>query len=290
MPRWTASPVAASGLIVLGLVVQDLGAAISVLVFPHLGAAGMTGLRLVFSAAILLLVARPRLRGRTRGDWLTVLGFGVVLGAMNLCFYEAIARVPLGIVVTIEVLGPLILSVVKGRRLLSMVWAVLAVAGVALLGGVNLESLDPVGVAFAVAAGVLWACYILSSVAAGRRFARLDGLALAMAVGAVLVLPLAIATGGPAIVDPRWLGLALAVAVMSSALPYGLELVALRRVPESAFGVLMSLSPAIAALIGLIVLGQRLEPLDVLAILLVVAASAGAVLTARRRELVPPPV
>jgi len=281
-------PITASALVVVGLIAQDVGAGISVLVFPEVGAAGMTALRLVFSAAILLIIARPRLRGRSRRDWLTVLGFAAALAAMNLCFYEAISRIPLGIAVTIEVLGPLILSVVLGRRWLNLLWALLGLVGVVMLGGLNLERLDPVGVLFAVAAGALWACYILASAATGRRFERLDGLAIAMAVAAIVVLPIGIGSAGPALLDPRWLGLGVAVAVLSSTIPYALELVALRRLPEAAFGVLMSLSPAIAALAGLVILGQSISVLDVVAIAVVIVASAGAVLTARAKEPIPP--
>lgn len=280
----------ASSLVVVGLVAQDAGAAISVMLFPHLGPGGMAAVRLAWSAVILLLIARPALRGRSRGDWVTVVGFGAALGAMNLSFYEAISRIPLGIAVTIEVLGPLILSVVMGRRLLSLLWAALALVGVALLGGANVERLDPVGVGFAVAAGALWAGYILASAATGRRFARLDGLAIAMTVGAALVLPFGAATAGAAILDPRWLGVGLAVAVLSSTVPYAFELLALRRLPESAFGVLMSLSPAIAALAGLVLLGQPVTALDAVAIVLVIVASAGAVLSARPKPAAPDPV
>jgi inner membrane transporter RhtA len=283
-----SGPIAASGLVVIGLIAQDVGAAISVTVFPEVGAAGMTALRLVFSAAILLVIARPRLRGRTRRDWLTVVLFAGALAAMNLSFYEAISRIPLGIAVTIEVLGPLVLSVIMGRRWLNLLWALLALVGVVILGGLNLERLDPIGVAFAVAAGALWAAYILTSAATGRRFERLDGLAIAMAIAAIAVLPFGAAVAGPALVDPRWLVLGLAVAVLSSTIPYAFELVALRRLPESAFGVLMSLSPAIAALAGLVLLGQSVTALDWIAIAIVVVASAGAVLTARRREPIPP--
>jgi len=283
-------PIGASALVVVGLVAQDVGAAIGIMLFPEVGPGGMAALRLVFSAAILLVIARPALRGRTRRDWATVLAFGATLGAMNLSFYEAISRIPLGIAVTIEVLGPLMLSVVMGRRLLSLLWAVLAVVGVVILGGLNLQRLDPVGLAFAIAAGALWAAYILASAATGRRFARLDGLAIAMAVAAILILPFGIATAGAALIDPRWIGLGLAVAVLSSTIPYALELVALRRLPESAFGVLMSLSPAIAAIAGLVLLGQPVTPLDAVAILLVVIASAGAVLTARPRAQAPDPI
>ena len=272
----------------VGLIAQDVGAAISIMVFPEVGAAGMTALRLVFSAAILLVIARPRLRGRSRRDWMTVVLFAAALAAMNLSFYEAISRIPLGIAVTIEVLGPLLLSVIMGRRWLNALWAALALIGVVILGGLNLERLDPIGVLFAIAAGALWALYILTSAATGRRFERLDGLAIAMAIAAVVVLPFGAISAGAALFDPRWLLLGLAVAVLSSTIPYALELVALRRLPESAFGVLMSLAPAIAALAGLVILGQPVTALDAVAIAIVIVASSGSVLTAKPREAIPP--
>jgi inner membrane transporter RhtA len=268
-----------------GLACQEVGAAIAVLLFPAAGPAGMTFLRLAFSAVLLLAILRPRLRGHTRESWLTVAGFGVVLAAMNLCFYEALSRLPLGPAVTIEVLGPLVLSVVLSRRAIAWLWAVLALAGVALLGAGGLSALDPVGVLFALAAGVMWAGYILGSARTGAAFPRLDGLALASSVGAVVSLPfaLALAGGGAALLRPDILLLGLAVAVLSSTIPYGLELIALRRIRPSTFGVLMSLAPAIGAVVGLLVLGQQLTLLQWLAIALVVAASAGAVRTGEPR-------
>jgi inner membrane transporter RhtA len=262
-----------------GLACQEVGAAIAVLLFPSAGPTGMTFLRLAFSAALLLTLLRPRLRGHSREGWLTVAGFGVVLAGMNLCFYEALARLPLGAAVTIEVLGPLVLSVVTSRRAIAWVWAMLAFAGVALLGWGSLTALDPIGVGFALAAGALWAGYIVGSSRTGKAFPRFDGLAIAMTVGALFSLPFAIVGAGTSILRLDILGLGLAVAVLSSMIPYGLELAALRRIRPATFAILMSLAPAIAALTGLVVLGQELTPLQWIAIGLVVAASAGAVRT-----------
>ncbi len=282
--RSGAPALGATGLVVGGLICQEVGAAFAVTLFPAVGAVGMVSLRLVFSAAILLLVFRPRLRGRSRADWMTVLVFGLTLAAMNVVFYEALARLPLGVAVTIEVLGPLILSVVVSRRASSWLWAVLAFAGVAILGRGGLDSLDPIGVLFAAGAGVLWAAYILMSARTGTRFAKLDGLALAMTVGALVVLPFGAATAGKAIIHPQILLLGLAVAMLSSTIPYGLELLALRRLPAATFSILVSLAPVLAALAGLVILGQALTALDLLAMLLVVAASMGAVRAASRRS------
>lgn len=279
------NPFAASGLVIVGLLCQEVGAAIAVTLFPQVGAVGMVTLRLTFSAVVLLLIFRPSLRGRTRRDWVTVIGFGISLAAMNALFYEALARLPLGTTVTIEVLGPLVLSVVISRRASAWLWAVLAFAGVALFGRGGVADLDPVGVAFALGAGAMWAAYILMSERTGRSFARLDGLAIAMAIGAILVIPFGVVSAGPTLVLPPVLLFGLAVALLSSAIPYALELIALRRLPAATFSILVSGTPALAALAGFVILGQQLEPLDGLAVLLVVIASMGAVRAAARRGL-----
>ena len=277
-----AASFGAAGLVVSGLICQEVGAGLAVTLFPQVGALGMVTLRLVFSAIILLLVFRPSLRSRTRADWLSVLAFGVVLAAMNGLFYLALTRLHLGATVTIEYLGPLILSVVVSRRASAWLWAVLALAGVVLLGRGGFDHLDPFGVLFALAAGGMWVFYILLSARVGRTFARLDGLAVAMAVGAVVTIPFGVLTAGAALVAPPVLLVGLAIAVLSSAIPYGLELLALRRLPAATFSILLSIAPALAAVAGLVILHQQLEPLDVVAIGLVVVASMGAVRAASR--------
>ncbi|MGW4928773.1 EamA family transporter [Agromyces sp. NPDC004153] len=277
---------AAALLVFVALVTPEIGAAVAVLVFPALGPMGAVALRLGFSAVILLAVARPSLRGRTRADWITVAVFGLVLAAMNTAFYFAIERIPLGVAATIEVLGPLILAVVIDRRLLSWVWATLAFGGVLMLSGFGFDPdrLDPLGIVFAGVAGVCWALYILASARTGRRFARLDGLALAMGIGAITALPFGALSAGPALLRLDLLGLTLVVALLSSAVPYAAELIALRRIPASTFGVLMALVPVTAAAAGFVMLGQALTPLDLAAIALVVLASVGAVLTGPDRD------
>jgi inner membrane transporter RhtA len=282
--RSGAPALGATGLVVAGLVCQEIGAAFAVTLFPAVGAVGMVSLRLAFSAAILMLLFRPTVRGRSRDDWMTVVVFGLSLAGMNVLFYEALARLSLGVTVTIEVLGPLILSVVVSRRASSWLWAVLAFAGVALLGREGFDSLDPIGVLFAAGAGALWAAYILLSARTGRRFEKLDGLALAMTVAALVVVPFGALTAGAAIIQPQILLLGLAVAILSSTIPYGLELLALRRLTAATFSILLSLAPMLAALAGLLILGQALTPVDLLAMLLVVAASMGAVRAASRRS------
>jgi inner membrane transporter RhtA len=283
-PASSATRLGASGLVVLGLICQELGAAIAITLFPQVGATGMVLLRLFFSAAILLIVFRPSLRGRSRSDWFTVIGFGLVLATMNAFFYESLLSVPLGAAVTIELMGPLILSVVISRRPSAWLWAALALAGVVLLGWTGIEGrLNIVGALFAAAAGGMWVCYILLSARTGRHFSRLDGLAIAMAIGALAIAPLGIITGGAGLLKPADLGLGLAVAVLSSAVPYGLELISLRRLPAATFSILLSLAPAIAALAGFVVLRQHLTPLGAVGIGCVVIASGGAVVAAARR-------
>jgi len=270
--------------VLAGLICQEVGASVAVTLFPRAGAIGTVALRLGFSALILLIAFRPALRRRSRADWLTVIGFGLVLALMNALFYEAIARIPLGIAVTIEFTGPLVLSVVVSRRASAWLWAVLAFAGVALLAREGFGDLDPVGVAFALAAGASWVGYILLSARTGRHFARLDGLAIAMAVGAIVIIPFGAATAGPALVSAPVLLFGLAVAVLSSAIPYGLELLALRRLPSATFSILLSLAPALGAIAGFLILHQALHPLDIVAIACVIVASMGAVRVAAKRS------
>ncbi|WSL57946.1 EamA family transporter [Streptomyces sp. NBC_01725] len=272
--RRTLGPVA---LVVGGMLSVQFGAAIAVLLMPRAGAVGVVALRLLLAAVVLLVVCRPRVRGHSRADWGTVLVFGAVLAAMNLLFYQAADRIPLGAAVTLEVLGPLTLSVIASRRLSNLLWAGLALGGVVLLSGGGFDRLDPVGAAFALAAGVMWAAYIVFSARTGQRFPQADGLALAMAFGAVLTLPLGIMDAGSKLLVPSTIGLGLAVALMSSVLPYTLELLALRRLPASTFAILMSGEPALAAMAGFLVLHQGLSLTDALAIALVIMASVGAV-------------
>ncbi|SEC79423.1 DMT family transporter [Streptomyces sp. TLI_105] len=270
-------------LVVAGGLSVQFGSAVAVLLMPRAGALGVVTLRLVLAAAVLLIVCRPKVRGYGRADWGTVVAFGTAMAGMNVLFYQAADRIPLGAAVTLEVLGPLILSVAASRRLMNLLWAGLALGGVVLLGGGGFDRLDPLGAAFALAAGAMWATYIVFSARTGRRFPQADGLALAMAFGAVLSLPFGIVEAGDKLLVPSTIGLGLAVALMSSVLPYTLELLALRRLPAPTFAILMSLEPAIAATAGFLVLDQALSGTDALAIALVIAASMGAVRTQSRR-------
>ncbi|MGW3666396.1 EamA family transporter [Streptomyces sp. NPDC005141] len=267
------------GLVLTGGISVQFGGALAVSLMPRVGALGVVTLRLVVAAIVLLLVCRPKVRGHSRADWSTVVVFGLTMAAMNGLFYQAVARIPLGPAVTLEVLGPLALSVLTSRRALNLLWAGLALGGVFLLGGGGFSSLDPAGVAFALGAGAMWAAYIIFSARTGRRFPQADGLALAMVVAAVAFLPLGVVESGSRLLVPTTVALGAAVAMLSSVLPYTLELLALRRLPASTFAILMSLEPAVAATAGFLVLDQALSLPESLAIALVIAASMGAVRT-----------
>ncbi|TDV57269.1 EamA family transporter [Actinophytocola oryzae] len=265
--------------VLAGIISVQVGAALAKQLFGAVGSAGAVALRLFFAALVLVAVWRPSVRMGRRA-WTVVIGYGVVLGVMNLCFYLALARIPLGVVVTIEFLGPLAVAIGGSRRWLDGLWALLAAAGVVLLtesGG----DLHVAGILFALAAAACWAGYILLSAALGRHTTDGGGLALGMVLAAVVVMPVGVVDSGTALLQPWVLIVALGVALLSSVIPYSLELEALRRIPPKVFGVLMSLEPAVAALVGLAVLGEALGPPQWLAILLVVTASAGATRTAR---------
>lgn len=281
--RAPGGPQSAAALVLIGLACQEIGASFAVMLFPQTGPLGIVMLRLLFSAVLLWVIARPRARGHSAADWRAVVAFGFVLATMNGLFYLALERLPLGVTVTIEVLGPLTLSILTATGLARWLWAGLALAGVVALGAGGWERLDPLGVAFALGAAVSWALYILASTRVGRAFPRLDGLALAMAIGAVIALPLGVAQAGAVLLRLDILAVGAAVAVLSSTVPYALELVALRRLPASAFAILMSLGPATASTAGFLLLGQHLSWLEVGGIALVIVASIGAVRAAARR-------
>jgi inner membrane transporter RhtA len=261
-------------LVLLGVASAQIGAAFAVELFDELGAAGATFGRLAFAAAILVAWWRPRVRGRPGLS--TAIAFGLALGAMNLCIYQAMDRIPLGVAVTFEFIGPLGLAVALSRRPLDLLWVALAAVGILGLADYSGGSLDPLGVAFALAAGALWAAYIVLSQRTGALFPGGSGLAIAMVAGAVLAAPFGIADAGSELLKPELLGAILAVALASSVLPYSFDLEALRTLPKRVFGVLMSLEPAVAALAGFVVLGQDLAIRDWIAIGFVVIASAGA--------------
>jgi len=265
--------------VLAGIVSVQIGAALAKQLFGAVGSTGTVALRLFFAAAVLLLVWRPTVRMGRRA-WAVVVGYGLVLGAMNLCFYLALAKIPLGVVVTIEFLGPLAVAIAGSRRWLDALWALLAAGGVVLLTE-GRGDLPMAGILLALAAAACWASYILLSAALGRHTTDGGGLALGMALAAVVVMPVGIIDSGTALLEPWVLLVGCGVALLSSVIPYSLELEALRSIPPKVFGVLMSMEPAVAALVGLVVLGEILGPLQWVAVLLVVAASAGATRMAR---------
>ena len=261
-------------LLVLGGVLSvQFGGALAATLIPRIGAPATVTLRLGLGVILLLLVARPRLHGRDRRDPRAVVAFGTVLALMNLSFYLALERLPLGVAVTIEFIGPLGLAAVLSRRGRDLAAVAVATVGVVLVNGRDLHSVDWVGVGFGLLAGACWAAYILLSAETGRRFAQLDGLALAMVVSTLLVSPYGIATGGSELLTAHVLLVGAAVAVLSSVLPYSLELLALRRMRPVVFGILLSLEPVVGALAGLIVLDQRLGPIQIAGMTCVVLAS-----------------
>lgn len=273
-------------LVLVSIASVQCGSALARGLFDDLGAAGITLLRLGLSALLLLVVLRPRVRSWSGRAWQAAALLGVVMAGMNLVFYLAIRTVPLGIAVTVEFVGPLLLALVQTRRLVDLLWAVLAAGGVVLLGADTTSGVPLGGLALALLAGMFWAGYILASAQVGRTLPGTDGLAIALTVAALIVLPFG-ASGASAVVSqPILLLPAFGVALLSSVLSYGLELSALRRIPTRAFGILMSLEPAAAAVAGLLFLSQRLHLREVAALLMVSAASVG-VTFARRESKVP---
>jgi inner membrane transporter RhtA len=254
----------------------QFGSAFAKGIFDEVGAGGTVFLRVSSAAVVLALIWRPRLHGHSRRDLVVAVLFGISLAGMNFAFYSALDRIPLGIAVTFEFVGPLGVAVFGSRRPLDLVWVAVAAAGILLLSDFGGADLDGVGVALALLAGGFWAAYILLSVRVGRAFPGGSGLALAMLVACVPLAPIGIADGGADLLSPSVLAIGFGVGMMSSAIPYTLELEALRRLPAGVFGVLMSLEPALAAIAGFVILGEDLIAREVVAIALVVAASAGA--------------
>ena len=270
--------------LLLAMVSIQGGAAFAKTLFPTLGAAGPTTLRVTLAAALLSLVFRPRLRELSPGAWRAVLPYGAALGLMNLAFYLSLTRLPLGLAVTLEFVGPLVLALALSRRLQDFAWVALAALGIVLIAphGGGEGALDPLGAGLALTAGAFWALYILAGGAVGRRVPGVTGVVAGMLVAALVTLPFGLLEAGSKLLAPSVLLAGLAVAVLSSALPYTLEMAALRALPARIFGVLMSLEPAIAALSGLLFLGERLTLPQGLAMLCVIAASAGISLSGQR--------
>ncbi len=267
---------AAVGLVLIGIASVQFGSALATTLFDEAGPAGTVLLRTAFAALVLAAIWRPAMRGRGETTWRAVALYGVCLVGMNLCFYESLDRIPLGIAVTLEFVGPLTVAIAGTRSHRDVIWVVLAAAGVVLLAPGIGDGLDALGVAFALTAGGFWGAYILIAARIGRGSAGLGGLSAAMIYATIILVPFGVADAGADLLHPGVLAAGLGVALLSSVLPYTVELEALRRLPERTFGVLLSLEPAVAALVGLIVLDQHLLGREIVAIALVVAASAGA--------------
>ena len=268
-----------TGLVVIGIASVQLGSAVAKNLFQSLGPGGMAFLRVALAACILMAVWRPGYRGQGARALALAALFGLVTAAMNFSFYEALDRIPLGIAVTIEFCGPLGVAIAGSRRALDVLFVLLATAGIVLLapwGGMHLNVL---GASLALVAAACWAAYIYLSQAIGRVFPGGGGLALAMAIGGLALLPIGVAGGGANLLEPHLLLGALSVSLLSSVIPYSCELEALRSLPAQVFGVLMSLEPAAAAIAGFLILHEVLGARELTAILLVTAASVGAART-----------
>lgn len=267
-------------LILVGIISVQTGAGLAKHLFDRMPPSVVVTIRLLTSAIVLGFLARKALRtvlrDHSRSNLAVAAGFGLALALMNFSIYQSFSRIPLGVAVTIEFLGPLAVAIGASRRPRDGLWALLAGAGVVLLARGGTGSLDPVGIGFALLAGACWAAYILLTAATGKRFSGSTGLALASIVGTAAMLPIGVASAGPGVLDPQLLLIGLGVGLLSSVIPYSLELEALRRMPARVFGVLMSLEPAVAALVGMALLGEILTGRQWVAICCVVVACAGA--------------
>jgi inner membrane transporter RhtA len=255
----------------------QFGAALARTLFDEAGPGGTVFIRVAVAALLLALLWRPPIRGHDRDDWRLVIGFGVSLAVMNFFFYEALDRIPLGLAVTFEFVGPLAVAIAGSRRRLDSVWVALAAVGIVMIAAPGAGDLDALGILYALIAGAAWAAYILLSARTGRAFPGGTGLALAMCVAAALLVPVGVGAAGDALLDAEVLLVGAGVAVLSSVIPYSAEFEALRLMPEHVFGILLSLEPAVAALAGYLVLDQDLGPRELAGIAFVMAATAGAV-------------
>lgn len=262
-------------LVVVAIGSVQTGSAIARTLFDDLGVPGTALLRLVIASLILLTALRPDVRSWSRQAWLAAALLGAAMAGMNLVFYLSLRTVPLGIAVTVEFLGPLLLALAQTRRLNDLLWALLAAAGVMLLGLDTTSGFATTGLLLAFVAGLFWAGYILASAHVGQLLPGVSGLAVALAVSSILVFPFGAQGAAQVFSQPSLLIGAAAVAVLSSVVPYGLELTALRRLPTRVFGVLMSLQPAAAAIAGRLVLGQQLGVRELVALVMVSFASVG---------------
>lgn len=283
-PRRPGPAAIGIALVLLGIVSVQFGSAIAKASYGQIDAIGIVTMRLVFSAIIMLAITRPRLWGWTGEQWRPVILLGVLLALMNGMFYMSITTIPIGVAVTLEMIGPLTVAIAQTRRWSDALWVGLAAIGVVLLGARSFAGeLDPLGIVLALGAGAAWGGYILASRQVGAKVKGLGGLAGAMGVSAIIAIPIGTASTIPAVIaNPFVLLIGLAIAVCASAVPYGLELSALRRIGTREFGILMALEPAAASLMGFLIVHEHLTFTELLAIVLVAVASAGVAMTAAR--------
>jgi len=282
-PKGGATPRGVA-LVMVSIVSVQFGAAIAKEIIDIAGPIGTVFYRVLFAAIVLCAVTRPAFRGRSRSDWTHIVVFGVALAGMNVCYYAALQHLPLGVTVTIEFIGPLSVAILGTRRRIDIAWALLAGAGLVLLSPITGVELKVVGVLLAVTAGAFWAGYILISARVGERFDGLSGLALALVVSSAITAIPAVATAGTTLLEGRVIVIGLVVALLSSAIPYGFELEALRSLKPSSFAMLMSLEPVVAAMAGAVVLSEHLGAPELIAIGFVLVANVGAVATRRQGQ------
>ena len=268
--------------VLLAIISVQFGAAIAKSLFPAIGAAGTASIRIGISALILLLVYRPNLKKITPKQWKIVIPYGLSLGAMNLIFYLAIERIPIGLAVTLEFIGPLIVAIIGSRRLIDYCWVLLAAAGIVLIAPWTNDRVDPLGVLFALLAGALWAAYIVLGGKVSKIMNSGQAVATGMLFAAILILPFGFYENELANLTPKLLGLGIALALLSSAIPFTLEMKALGQIPPKTFSILMSLEPAAASICAFIFLQENLSFYEIMAVVCVVIASAGSTLTAKR--------
>lgn len=277
-------------LLVLGSCISlQFGAAFAILLFPLIGVGTTTLYRLFFAGLILCVLLHPKITQWSKRQWRAVVLFGLALGSMNTFFYAGIDRLPLGTAVAIEFIGPLTLAACLSRSLKDFLWVAIAVSGIALFGvesALGISSLDMLGVVFVLAAGFFWALYILAAASASREVPGTDAIAMALLIGVIPTLPVGLGNVSAPLADPKLLAFAVSTAIFASLIPYTLEFLALQRVRSGTFGILMSMEPAVAAIAGFLLLGQRMGLLGILAICLVITASIGTTLSTRSKPTV----
>ncbi|MCC9070656.1 DMT family transporter [Flavobacterium sp. F-65] len=268
--------------VILAIISVQFGAAIAKSLFPAIGAAGTASLRIGISAIILLLVYRPNLLAITPKQWKLVIPYGLSLGLMNLIFYLAIERIPVGLGVTLEFIGPLLLAVLGSKRLVDYLWVLLAAIGIALIAPWSGNGIDIVGVLFALLAGVFWATYIVLGGKVSKVMKDGDAVSTGMLFASMLIVPFGIMENGLSNLTPTYLGMGIALALLSSAIPFTLEMKALGQLPPRTFSILMSLEPAAASICAFLFLQEHLKFSEIIAVVFVVIASAGSTMTAKK--------